>query len=271
MNRTMIIFCRLFLVILSCAMFTGCSIIENGIKEYSRDKEQCFLDSKNITQFIYKENYYTILNDTVSNGSLGEWIGYIRQLVAADENGVIVLQENIETATFQTLIDLEDKAPSTKYVIPFLNVYAAPNDVSYLIVEVNGGYHKAVKSDMITETDTIFDYRDTAEKTGGKYELNPQNATQLICEGRIYQVTSEIVPEEQLGTYLDILTERVTFNSDAKIPMTKDDLNKIDWFGTSMEQRESWLYTSVYEISGTAISEAVAVKINQQYYIAKVQ
>ncbi|MFR7395220.1 MAG: NisI/SpaI family lantibiotic immunity lipoprotein [Blautia wexlerae] len=32
------------------------------------------------TRFSYKGNDYTILADTVSNGGLGEWIGYIRQL-----------------------------------------------------------------------------------------------------------------------------------------------------------------------------------------------
>ena len=271
MNKTMKIFHGIFLMICLCAVLSGCSLMGDAIKEYSSDKEQCILDNKNITQFLYNETCYTILNDTVSNGSLGNWIGYIRQLVAVDENGIIVLQENIETATFQTLRDLADKAPSAKYIIPFLNVYAAPNDASYLIVEVNGGYHKAVKSDRITDTDTIFDYKITAEKTGGKYEINPQNATQLICGEKIYQVTSEVIPEEQLGKYLDILAERVTFNSDTKIPLTKEELNEIDWSGTSSEKRENWLYIDVYEISGTATSEAVAVKINQQYYIAKAQ
>lgn len=271
MNRIMRVFHGLFFIICLCAVLSGCSLMDNAIKDYSSDKEQCFLDNENVTQFLYKETYYTILNDTVSNGSLGDWIGYIRQLVAVDENGMIILQENMETATFQTLRDLADKAPSAKYIIPFLNVYAAPNDASYLIVEVNGGYHKAVKSDQITDTDTIFDYKVTAEKTGGKYEINPQNATQLICGDKIYQVTSEVIPEEQLGNYLDILAERVTFNSDTKMPLTKEELNKIDWAGTSSEQRESWFYKDVYEISGTATSEAVAVKINQQYYIAKAQ
>ena len=84
--------------------------------------------------------------DTVSNGGLGEWIGYIRQLAAIDETGKILLQENVETVTFQSLADLAEKAPEAAYIIPFLNVYAAPNADDYLIVDVNGGYHKAVIS-----------------------------------------------------------------------------------------------------------------------------
>lgn len=56
----------------------GCSL-QDKIEEYSRDKEQCYLNPENITQFFYKENTYTILEDIVSNGELGEWIGYIQQ------------------------------------------------------------------------------------------------------------------------------------------------------------------------------------------------
>lgn len=87
-----------------------------------------------MTQFSYKGNDYTILADTVSNSGLGECIGYIRQLAAVDESGKILLQENLKTATFQTLADLADlvdKAPNDAYIIPFLNVYAAPNADDY--------------------------------------------------------------------------------------------------------------------------------------------
>ncbi len=61
------------------------------------------MNTENVTRFSYKGNDYTILADTVSNGGLGEWIGYIRQLAAIDENGKILLQENVEPATFQSL------------------------------------------------------------------------------------------------------------------------------------------------------------------------
>ena len=55
-------------------------------KDYSSDKEECYLNTENVTHFSYKGNNYTILADTVSNGGLGEWIGYIRQLAAVDES-----------------------------------------------------------------------------------------------------------------------------------------------------------------------------------------
>ena len=224
-----------------CVALAGCTL-QDRIEEYSSDKEHCYLNTENVTRFSYKGNDYTILADTVSNGGLGEWIGYIRQLAAIDENGKILLQENVETVTFQSLADLAEKAPKAAYIIPFLNVYAAPNADDYLIVDVNGGYHKAVISDNVKDSDTV------------------------------YQVTSDMVSDDELGSYIDILAESVTFDTETKIPLSKEDLSKIDWYGENARQgREFWFYTDVYEIYGTDKAEAVAVEGNNNYYIAKRQ
>ena len=151
-------------------------------------------------------------------------------------------------------------------------MYAAPNNASHLIVDVNGGYHEAVPSDQLTAEDAIFDFKAAAENTSSSYEVNPQNATQLTYGDRTYQVTEEIVPTEQLGAYLDILNETVTFDMDSKRPLSKEELNRIDWAGTSAgQQRERWFYMDVYEISDTNPADAVAVKVNNQYHIARVQ
>ena len=169
----------MFLMVCLCCVLPGCSVLQNGIREYSSDKEQCHLVSEDVTQFTYKGEAYTILDNTVSNDGLGEWLGYIRQLAAVDEDGTVLLQETIETASFETLSDLADKAPDAKYIIPFLNVYAAPNNASHLIVAVNGGYHEAVPSDQLTTENKIFDFKAAAENTSSSYKVNPQNATQL--------------------------------------------------------------------------------------------
>lgn len=272
MNKIINIFRSMFLIFCVCALLSGCSVVQDKTKEYSGDKEQCMLDEENVTQFTFKGEYYTILDDTVANENLGEWIGYIRQLTAVDENGKILMQEYIEDATFRTLTDLADNNPDAKYIIPFLNVYAVPNDASYLIVDVNGGYHKAIPSKQLTDADSVFDYTSAAEKSSRDYKINPQNATQIICGDKVYQVTSEIVEKDQLGNYLDILAKKVTFDADTKIPLTEEELNKMDWAGNSAEQkRESWFYVDVYEISGTDAQKAIAVKVNNQYHIAKAQ
>ena len=243
MSKKMMIL--LFAVII-CLSLAGCSL-QDKIGDYSR--EQCYLNKENVTQFSYKGNDYTILADTVSNSGLGECIGYIRQLAAVDESGKILLQENLKTATFQTLADLADlvdKAPNDAYIIPFLNVYAAPNADDYLIVDINGGYYKAVIDENIKGTDTVFDFKDIEQSMSGKFEINPQNATQLLCDGTVYQVTSDTVSNEEL--------------------------RKIDWYGENAGQhREQWIYKDIYEIHGTEKTEAVAVQINDRYYIAKRQ
>ena len=270
MNKIMNMFRGVFLMVCLCALLPGCSFVKEQIKEYADDKEPCILNSEDVTQFTYKGNSYTILGDTVANENLGEWIGYIRQLVVVDDTGAIIMQEHIEDATFHDLSDLADKAPDAKHIIPFLNVYAAPNDATYLIVDANGDYHKAIPSDQLTETDTVFDFKTAAKKADDDFELDPANATQIICGDRVYQVTSETVSKEQLGNYLDILAEKVVFDADTKMPLTKEELNKIDWTGVSgVQTRESWFYVDVYEISGTDASEAVAVKVNNNYYVAR--
>ena len=218
MSKKMMIL--LFAVII-CLSLAGCSL-QDKIGDYSR--EQCYLNKENVTQFSYKGNDYTILADTVSNSGLGEWIGYIQQLAAVDESGKILLQENLKTATFQTLADLADlvdKAPNDAYIIPFLNVYAAPNADDYLIVDINGGYHKAVIDENIKGTDTVFDFKDIEQSMSGKFEINPQNATQLLCDGTVYQVTSDTVSNNELGSYIGILAENVIFNAETKIPLSK--------------------------------------------------
>lgn len=271
MNKSRKMMIALLSAFVVCFSLAGCSL-QNKIEEYSSSKEQCYLNTENVTQFSYKGNYYTILEDTVSNGGLGEWVGYIRQLAAVDEAGKVLLQENLEAATFHTLADLADKAPEAAYIIPFLNVYAAPNTDTYLIADVNGEYHKAVMNEKVTGTDTVFDFKALEQSMSGKFEINPENATQLLCNETIYQVTSDTVSNDELGNYIDILAESVTFNTETKIPISKEELNNIDWYGENNKQgREQWFYTDVYEIYGTDKTEAVAVRVNNCYYIAKRQ
>lgn len=261
----------LFSLLVLCSLFSGCTILHEEINEFSRDKVSCYLNTVDVTQFTCKDQKYTILNETVSNGDLGDWIGYIRKLAAVDEGGRILLQENIVDATFQTLADLSEKASDAAYIIPFLNVYTAPNDNSYLIVDVNGGYYKAIPSEAVTNENVVFDYKDTGKSTSGKFTINPKNATQLICDGVIYQVTPEIVDSDKIGTFLAALAQNVTFDNDTKKALSKEELNRIDWSGQNNQGRTNWIYAGVYEVTGIESTELVAVEVNNQYHLAKAQ
>lgn len=271
MSKTKNMLIGVVLMSLLCFLIAGCATLENRINDFSKDKVPCYLNTENVTQFTYEEHNYTILNDTVSNGDLGDWIGYIRQLVAVDESGRILLQENIVDATFQTLADLPDKASDAAYIIPFLNVYTAPNDNAYLIVDVNGGYYKAIPSETVTDANVVFDYKETGKTISGEFAINPQNATQLICDGVTYQVMPEVVDSDKIGTFLTVLAQNVTFDNDTKKALSKKELNRIDWSGQNNQERISWFYTGVYEVTGFDPTEAVAVMVNDQYHLAKAQ
>ena len=116
-------------ILLMGASMTGCSILEKGIDEYSKDKEECVLNTDNVTQFTYKGDSFTILDDTLSNSELGEWVGYIRKLAVIDSNGKILLQQDTEKATFKTLADIADSEQDAAYIIPFLNVYTVKLEI----------------------------------------------------------------------------------------------------------------------------------------------
>lgn len=258
------------LVVMTGTALTGCSF-QDKVNEYSKDKEECLLNTENVTQFTYKGDSYTILEETVPNSGLGAWVGYIRKLTVIDEDGKILQQENTEAADISSLKKIADSDDKAAYIIPFLNVYAAPNDDTFLIVDARGEYHKAVLSRDVTEEQKVFSYRAGGEAEGGSFVLNPQNATQLIRDNIIYQVTSQQVSEAELGNFLDMIAERVTFDVETKLPLSEEDLKKIDWSGTESREREDRMYQGIYEISGVDSSEAVAVEIDGNYYRAEAQ
>ena len=95
-----------------------------------------------------------------------------------------------EMATFAGYISNRESVTFTKLA----NHTDVTAEGTYMIVDVNGGYHEAVPSDQLTAEDKIFDFKAAAENTSSSYKVNPQNATQLTYGDRIYQVTEETVP-----------------------------------------------------------------------------
>ena len=260
----------LIVTIISCFL-TGCSL-QDKIDEYASDKEQCYLNSEDVTQFIYKKKNYTILEDTVSDRELGDWVGYFRQLVVVDETGKILYQEETKTNIIDSLKDMPDNIASESYVIPFLNIYTNTKDDNSLIVEVNGEYHKAIFNKNVKDMDKIFDFKTLNQSISDKFEVNPENTTQLIYGKRIHQITTEIISKNELGNYIDVLAENIVFDAITKIPLSDKELGEIDWSGNeSNHQREQWIYKDIYEIKNIDKNEAIAVMINNQYYVARHQ
>ncbi len=260
----------LIVTIVGCFL-TGCSL-QDKIDEYASDKEQCYLNPEDVTQFIYKKKNYTTLEDTVSDRELGDWVGYIRQLVVVDETGKILYQEETKTNIIDSLKDMPDNITGESYVIPFLNIYTNTRENNSLIVEVNGEYHKAIFNENVKDTDKILNFKTLNQSTSDRFEVNPENAMQLIYGKRIYQITTETISKNDLGNYIDVLAENIVFDAITKIPLSDKELGEIDWSGNaSNQQREQWIYKDIYEIKNVDKNEAIAVMVNNQYYIARQQ
>lgn len=265
----------LFTILLSGTSITGCSIFEKGIDEYSKNKEECVLNTDNVTQFTYKGDNYTILDEMLSNSELGEWVGYIRKLAVIDSNGEILLQQDTEKATFKTLADIADSEPEAAYIIPFLNVYTLKGkNTPELIVDANGSYHKAVPGRSVTDKDIIFRFNQkTKENIAGDFSINTQDCTQLLCKDKVYQITDEIVSDETIGEYIDMIAKSYTFDSETKLQIPNEELYHIDWSGKEQhsQKREQWTIGDIYEIVGKDRTDSIAVEINSEYHIAKCQ
>ena len=258
--------------VLLSGLLSGCSVLSQKIEQYSSDKEECSLNTDNVTQFTYKEKNYTILEDTVSKEDLGNWVGYIRKLAVLDANGKILLQQDTEKTTLKSLADIADTQPDAAYMIPFLNVYVCKDGtVQELLVDANGEYHKAIPSDSVTDADHVFDYSKQQSVTSdGEFSVNPKDCTQLIMADKVYQITDKTVPDEQIGDYLDVIAQSIVFDKETKLEIPKEDLLKmdLDGKGSSKQQRESWAYGEVRAIQNTDVSNSVAVEINSKYRIA---
>lgn len=169
----------LFIAIIFLATFTSCSSLQEKINESSNNKFECTLNDNNVTEFTYRSENYTILNDYVDDKNLGNWVGFIRKLVAVDDNGKILVSEDIEHADFRSLRDLNDRAPNAVVLISFLNCYASSDDNSFLIVDANGAYYKAIPTNKLSKQDVIFDFKASVDKFTTEITINPEKNTDI--------------------------------------------------------------------------------------------
>ena len=66
--------------------------------------------------------------------------------------------------------------------------------------------------------------------------LNKENVTQFSYKGNGYTILADTVSNNELGSYIGILAENVIFNAETKIPLSKEELRKIDWYGENAGQ-----------------------------------
>lgn len=252
-------------LLISCLTLSSCGVLQQKIDGYLRDKEICILNNENITQFTYQLKSYTILEEVLSDKDIGSWVGIIRKIIAVDDNGKIIKQADATNINTNYLSNFAKDLDKDVHTIQIFDVYKKTGTDGVLIVIVNGRPHKAVLTDRINSDEKIFDFKKYIKNQSADFEINSHNATQLIYKDRIYQVSTQVVPEDYLEDFIGVIAKKVEFDAYTKEPLTKDELKKIDWQGTAHSKREIWFYLDVYTISGIELKDGFAVKVNNQY------
>ena len=205
------------------------------------------LNAANYDEISYNGLTYTITDECLEMSELQEEIGQVSKRF-----------KNVAGEDF-----------SFGYVYSIVDV-----DISNAVaVNINNEYRKA---DIKNNDELVWFQRWEGAKEGDysreQCYLNKENVTQFSYKGNDYTILADTVSNNELGSYIGILAENVIFNAETKIPLSKEELRKIDWYGENAGQhREQWIYKDIYEIHGTEKTEAVAVQINDRYYIAKRQ
>ncbi len=66
----------------------------------------------------------------------------------------------------------------------------------------------------------VFDFKKTEKSINGSFEVNPENATNSFVGGRFIS-NVDMVSDDELGSYIDILAESVTFDTENENPFVK--------------------------------------------------
>ncbi len=187
----------------------------------------------------YKECEYTVLEEEVEAEQIGELTGYI--------------YKNINGLMFST-------------------VYMNEGDTDEIQVAIDDSFYKAVKTELLSEEQVplALPTEETGELFPKQLKVNEENATQLIGDGVIYQVTEEMVEEENIGSYLTSISASVVFDNATKEVLPNEEYIKIDWSGETShaKSRTLWIYTHAYKVKGQD-DKTIAVNINGEYYEAE--
>lgn len=257
------------IIFVSCFCLSYCRNLRYKMDQYSTDKESCILNDEDVRQFYYKNKSYTILDEDSSNEDVNKWIGVIRKLVAVDDKGKIIKQVDATNLGINSLDSFAKDLNNDIHLLQFFDVYTNDKAKDTLIVEINGSNYKAVPTNNINNETKIFNFKEHSREQNSEFQINPKNATQLFYDGATYQVTDQVVSEDDLEDFIDIIAKDVVFDRDTKNIITKEDLGKIDWLGKNKSKRETRFYLDVYKISGIDIGDGFAVKVNDQYLKAK--
>lgn len=220
---------------LLCIFCAGCG---------ADNKEKCDINVSDTITITYADKEYVMLSETVPQEEIGAWVGYV--------------YETISGAMFST-------------------VYLDKTNENMIDVAVDDSFYRAVRVEVREEEQALMQPEDkkifdTEEGIFPKeLTVNPDNATQLIGEDKVYQVTDQSISKEDLQGYIMGISEYVVFDTDTKKVLERKEYTQIDWDGKESDGKERtvWVYTDVYRIKESDM-DSIGVKINGTYYIATV-
>lgn len=259
----------LLLAVLLCFGASGCSLLENEIDNRRNEREYCTLNKKDATIFTYSGKEYAILEDTVARDALGSWVGYIQKFAVLDKQNAVLELRDVELSE-SAIGNIPDKAA---YVVQFFNIYLDKDtDGQNLIIDVDGGFHKAIPKEQANDTSTIIAFEELDTASDGSISIHSENCTQIVYLGNVYQITETTIDEHMLDTFLGVIAEHRVFDANTNREIPKSELGKIETTPGELSQqvRTSWSYGTVYSISNTNKSQSIAIEINNQYLRADV-
>lgn len=235
---------RKFIFILCSFLLTGCGGGESLKQQATAGKEECTVEVGEEIQIGYAGETYTVLEESVSEENLGNWVGYVQQVIAA---------------------------PGKK-AVSVMNVYEAEEEGT-VFVDIDGIYRKAVQEQSEGQKSLHMETLPDTENTGNSFAVNLENADEIFCGDRVYRLTEEEISGEKLGSYLGCIGAKVTCDADTGKVIASDALTEMDWTGegASKQNRVTRTYTNVYEIQGKERASEIAVEMNGGYWVARVQ
>ncbi|WP_304508089.1 NisI/SpaI family lantibiotic immunity lipoprotein [Anaerotignum sp.] len=244
----------------------GCSVLEKLQGDRSADKPRGEILESDARQFVFGDNTYTILNETVGREEINAWIGITGSLCFLNkENEILKTIGNLSYKNYWT--ELTKEIPSeANDTAQFENIYSLKDN--RLAIVVDGEFHVAKPSSSLSTGDEMIQFRalhgDREEET--EFCINPKNAGELLHGEIVYKVTEESLSREDEGRFLQAIGTQVVFDEASGQIIPKSEYTKVELIPgkLSNQNRKSYFYGSVYEIAGVAESEAVMVEINEK-------
>ncbi|MBM7642286.1 NisI/SpaI family lantibiotic immunity lipoprotein [Streptococcus loxodontisalivarius] len=127
-----------------------------------------------------------------------------------------------------------------------------------LVIGIDDDYYRLVKdSSSPLDLETLLE-----GKSHQHFQISDEDCHFLVSDEKKWQISDTVVGEESLTDYVSNLSESRTFDSQTGKVLTNEDLNRIDWGGKDIAERETWFYGDIYQTADGGF----AVDINGAYH-----